>query len=160
MWISQTDLVNPKPFKNCISCISEQFQGYDQQDAQEFLAFLLDSLHEELNLRIEKPYVENPDSNTENVLELGLETYSNHLRREWSFIYFMFYGLLKSQLMCKDCGNKSTTFDIFTNVPLSLPEPNQIVLNVVLYRLPQDLKDIITGKGGQVLKRIESARSW
>ena len=52
----------PRQFKSCISLISEQFQGYDQQDSQEFLSFMLDGLHEELNLRQDKPYIENPDS--------------------------------------------------------------------------------------------------
>lgn len=52
----------PRSFKNCISNISEQFQGYDQQDSQEFVSFLIDGLHEELNLRNEKPYTQNPES--------------------------------------------------------------------------------------------------
>jgi len=55
-------IVIPRNFKITISKISEQFQGNDQQDSQEFLAFLLDGLHEELNLRQEKLFVENPDS--------------------------------------------------------------------------------------------------
>jgi ubiquitin C-terminal hydrolase len=40
----------------------EQFSGRDQQDAQEFLVILLDSLHEELNIRMSKPYIEKPSS--------------------------------------------------------------------------------------------------
>ena len=32
--------------------------GYAQHDSQELLAFLLDGLHEDLNLVIEKPYVD------------------------------------------------------------------------------------------------------
>ena len=37
------------------------------------MAFILDGLHEELNLRLEKPYVENPDSDDRKIVELGLE---------------------------------------------------------------------------------------
>lgn len=83
----------------------------------------MDGLHEELNLRLEKPYVENPDSDDRKIVELGLESWSNSLRRDWSFIFFMFYGQLKSTLNCQKCNKISTTFDIFTNIPLSLPEP-------------------------------------
>jgi hypothetical protein len=41
--------VSPSSFKEIISKYSSQFAGTDQQDSQEFLAFLLDSLHEDLN---------------------------------------------------------------------------------------------------------------
>lgn len=39
-----------------------QFTGMDQHDAQEFLAFLMDGLHEDLNRVKDKPYVEIKDS--------------------------------------------------------------------------------------------------
>lgn len=47
----------------CCCCSTHQvaprFIGYDQHDAQEFLRFFLDSLHEDLNRVIVKPkYVE------------------------------------------------------------------------------------------------------
>lgn len=39
-----------------------QFSGYQQQDSQELMAFLLDGLHEDLNRIIKKPYVEQKDA--------------------------------------------------------------------------------------------------
>lgn len=39
-----------------------QFSGYQQQDSQELLAFLLDGLHEDLNRIKKKPYIEIKDS--------------------------------------------------------------------------------------------------
>jgi ubiquitin C-terminal hydrolase len=56
------------------------------------VSFLIDSLHEEVNLRTSKPFIENPSSEDRNLVELGLETWSNNLRRDWSFIFFLFYG--------------------------------------------------------------------
>ena len=41
---------------------AEQFSGYQQQDSQELMAFLLDGLHEDLNRVQVKPYVELTDS--------------------------------------------------------------------------------------------------
>lgn len=41
----------PRKFKSVMGKIHEQFSGNMQQDAQEFLVILLDSLHEELNIR-------------------------------------------------------------------------------------------------------------
>ena len=40
-----------------------QFSGYQQQDSQELLSFLLDGLHEDLNRVKQKPYVELQDDN-------------------------------------------------------------------------------------------------
>ena len=34
---------------------------------------------------------------------------------------------------------------MFTNIPLSLPEPSKIILNVIIYRLPNEIKDLIKG---------------
>ena len=42
---------------------AEQFSGYQQQDSQELMAFLLDGLHEDLNRIKKKPYVEIKDAN-------------------------------------------------------------------------------------------------
>jgi hypothetical protein len=36
--------------------------------------------------------MENPDSDDRKIVELGMESWSNILRREWSFIFFLFYG--------------------------------------------------------------------
>jgi len=35
-----------------------EFSGYQQQDSQELMAFLLDGLHEDLNRIRNKPYIE------------------------------------------------------------------------------------------------------
>ena len=40
-----------------------QFSGFQQQDSQELLAFLLDGLHEDLNRIQKKPYIEMNESN-------------------------------------------------------------------------------------------------
>ena len=41
--------LSPSSFKDIIGQFSVQFRGSDQHDSQEFLAFLLDGLHEDLN---------------------------------------------------------------------------------------------------------------
>ena len=53
-----------KPFllQWTIAKYAPRFNGFQQQDSQELLAFLLDGLHEDLNRVQEKPYVELKDS--------------------------------------------------------------------------------------------------
>ena len=47
----------PSELKSQISRVARQFSGYGQQDAQEFLRFLLDGMHNELNRIKKKPKV-------------------------------------------------------------------------------------------------------
>ena len=146
MWSGQTEQLAPKMFKTILGKCNSQFASYDQQDSQEYLSFMIDSLHEELNLRLKKPYISNPDSKGRRVQSLALENWSNTLKREWSLMLFLFYGQMRSNLTCKQCRNESSTFEIFSNVPLSLPEPTQMTISIIIYRVPNKVKDILNGK--------------
>lgn len=44
-------------FQTQVGRFAPQFSGYQQQDSQELLAFLLDGLHEDLNRVKKKPYL-------------------------------------------------------------------------------------------------------
>ena len=72
-----TSAVTPGAFKKTIGSLQPLFSGYGQQDSQEFLSFLVDALHEDLNRILKKPYNENPDSDDKTVndpqaiIELG-----------------------------------------------------------------------------------------
>lgn len=48
----------PRGFKSKIAQFAPQFSGYAQHDSQEFLAFLLDGLHEDVNRIQNKPYIQ------------------------------------------------------------------------------------------------------
>ncbi len=50
--------VTPRAFKAALARFAPQFAGYQQQDSQELLAFLLDGLHEDLNRVKKKHYIE------------------------------------------------------------------------------------------------------
>ena len=62
MWKEQYSSVAPRQFKTQVGRFAPQFSGYQQQDSQELLAFLLDGLHEDLNRVKKKPYVEMKDA--------------------------------------------------------------------------------------------------
>lgn len=56
-------MLSPPPcFQAIVASKASQFTGYAQHDAQEFMAFLLDGLHEDLNRIQNKPYTETVDS--------------------------------------------------------------------------------------------------
>ncbi|KAK7793466.1 hypothetical protein R5R35_013843 [Gryllus longicercus] len=49
MWSGQFSIVHPSEFKEALGLSQPQFKDFRQHDCQEFLALLLDSLHEQLN---------------------------------------------------------------------------------------------------------------
>jgi ubiquitin carboxyl-terminal hydrolase 4/11/15 len=49
MWSGKFTVVVPAEFKRTIGEYAPQFAGYQQQDSQELMSFLLDGLHEDLN---------------------------------------------------------------------------------------------------------------
>ncbi|XP_012932113.1 ubiquitin carboxyl-terminal hydrolase 2 isoform X2 [Heterocephalus glaber] len=120
IWTScPNDVVSPSEFKTQIQRYAPRFVGYNQQDAQEFLRFLLDGLHNEVNRVTVRP-----KSNPENLNHLpddekGRQMWRKYLEREDSRIGDLFVGQLKSSLTCTDCGYCSTVFDPFWD--LSLP---------------------------------------
>ena len=54
------------PYQMQVGRFAPQFSGFQQQDSQELLAFLLDGLHEDLNRIVKKPYIEQKDSDGRN----------------------------------------------------------------------------------------------
>ena len=58
IWSGQNSYLAPRQLKMMIGKHAPQFSGYQQHDSHELLAFLLDGLHEDLNLIKKKPYVD------------------------------------------------------------------------------------------------------
>nr|XP_026259281.1 ubiquitin carboxyl-terminal hydrolase 2 [Urocitellus parryii] len=87
IWTSSpNDVVSPSEFKTQIQRYAPRFVGYNQQDAQEFLRFLLDGLHNEVNRVTVRP-----KSNPENLDHLpddekGRQMWRKYLEREDSRI--------------------------------------------------------------------------
>ncbi|XP_066257755.1 uncharacterized protein [Euwallacea similis] len=114
--------VNTAALKSQIQRFAPRFMGYSQQDAQEFLRYLLEGLHEEVNrVTIKpKPITTDIDDNLPDS-EKAAEAWRRYLRSEDSFIVDAFVGQLKSTLKCTHCGHCSVTFDPFWDLSLPLP---------------------------------------
>ena len=129
---------NVKYLKSLVGKVNETFNNQEQQDAHEYLNFVLEGLHEELNIKSSKIYIEDNDENykynTED--ELGNIAWANNLRRNASFIDSIFMFQLKSNLICQKCGTKKVNFEtsyVF-NLPLSLCKI--VTVHINLFRLP------------------------
>ncbi|XP_049824598.1 ubiquitin carboxyl-terminal hydrolase 2 isoform X2 [Aethina tumida] len=115
-------VVNTVALKNQIQRFAPRFMGYAQQDAQEFLRYLLEGLHEDVNRVIEKPkpILTEIDEKLSDA-EKSSEAWNRYLRMDNSRILDLFVGQLKSTLKCTHCGHCSVTFDPFWDLSLPIP---------------------------------------
>ncbi|XP_078369197.1 ubiquitin carboxyl-terminal hydrolase 4-like [Oculina patagonica] len=134
IWNEHYSSVAPRQFKMQVGRFAPQFSGYQQQDSQELLAFLLDGLHEDLNRVKKKPYVEIKDADGRPDAVVAKESWHNHLQRNNSIIVDTFHGLFKSTLVCPDCSKVSVTFDPFCYLSLPLPVKKERSLDIFLVR--------------------------
>lgn len=103
----------------------DDFAGFEQQDCQEFLTFVLDELHEDLNSNGDKPKP-GPLSDAQEKMreQMGIRAASaieweRYLEGDTSLIVDMFQGQYLSRLQCLTCRHTSTTYNAFST--LSLP---------------------------------------
>uniref|UniRef100_A0A672FRR8 Ubiquitin carboxyl-terminal hydrolase 21 n=1 Tax=Salarias fasciatus TaxID=181472 RepID=A0A672FRR8_SALFA len=137
LWEAKGDaVVNPRQLYSVFKDAVPYFSGYSQQDAQEFLRFLLDKLHTEINRR---PYVRRypPNCHGFQLSEEAAVMWKKHLERDDSMIVDLFSGQLRSSLHCSVCSHYSNTFDVFCD--LSLPIPKRSAAGEVTLRECLDL---------------------
>ena len=139
IWFGSSGVYSPWNFKSAIATFQSMFTGYQQHDTQEFLNYLLDGLHEDLNKVLKKPLVEKDDSNKLDTIK-AKEQWRGFLRRNQSVLVDLLYGQYKSTLYCPDpqCQNISTTFDPFLSVSLPLASKGE-KYDVICYFIFHDI---------------------
>lgn len=134
-WVDNArGVIDPKAFKNEIGKLNQKFSNYDQQDSQELVSYLLDGLHEELNLSNNKEYTEVSEKTAdESFLEASLRFWDSYKIRNNSIIVNLFHGQFKSTTSCTKCMYQSVTFDPFTFMSLPIPT----LCNIQIYFIPR-----------------------
>ena len=100
--------------KKMVGKIKEDFNNSQQQDANEYLNFLIDTFN----------------SNTIN--EVGNLYWANSLRRNASFIDSLFMFQLKSNLKCRKCNTVKYNFE--NNYMFNLPIQTSLHIQIILSR--------------------------
>ncbi|KAJ5160894.1 uncharacterized protein N7482_007898 [Penicillium canariense] len=134
---------NPHKFRNQIGRNNPTMAGWDQQDSQEFLMFLLDGLSEDLNRILKKPYIEKPDSTDEMVHDrkaledFAVQSWDIYKARNDSVITDLFAGMYKSTLVCPTCDKVSIIFDPFSSLTLPIPQQKFSYKEIIYQGLDQ-----------------------
>lgn len=127
LWRGECDVIQPVSLRNFSARLNPEWGVDRQQDAKEYLDFLLDCLHEDLNYNWQKtpltsltPGEERRRESmaTNKVSRLEWERYSH---REASFISSLFAGQHASRLRCRTCNNTSTTYEAFYSISIEIP---------------------------------------
>lgn len=131
---------SPWDFKGAISGFQTMFMGYQQHDTQEFLNYLLDGLHEDLNKVKKKPSVEKDSKAKEDKIK-AKDEWIGFLRRNQSILVEILYGQYKSTLHCPNeaCNNISVTFDPFLSLTLPILQ-NANAYEVTIQYFPYDIR--------------------
>ncbi|KAK6537208.1 ubiquitin-specific protease doa4 [Orbilia ellipsospora] len=127
LWEETYAFVSPVTIKDISGRLNSQFRGRDQQDAQEYLEFFLDYLHEDLNAAAGKQKLRDLTESEERYREelpVQLASYyewGRYTHTNLSMIVKWFQGQFRSQLKCLKCGHTSTTYSPFMYLSLPIP---------------------------------------
>ncbi|OAF70800.1 hypothetical protein A3Q56_01447 [Intoshia linei] len=126
MW-SQDDNkpITPYQLKIEIDRITDTFDGFDQEDCSEFLIYLLQGLHDDIqkSLKFTKPdELFNKLKKPQNCRrKSAMKCWKNYLdSTNHSYLIDIFVGQYKSQLKCLTCSTISNTYDPFWMISLPI----------------------------------------
>ncbi|CAD7963120.1 unnamed protein product [Amoebophrya sp. A120] len=138
--------VAPKGFKAEVGRVNDQFCGFGQHDAMEFLEAIVDSLKEDTStVRGKKPYAEFPDDDVRPEQEILDATLDINRRRCNSFLDEMLFGVERSKVRCPKCDKVSVTFSN--------------VLATSLQMVARDKTSFVTFTVNVVRRKVESSSS-
>ncbi|XP_060603431.1 ubiquitin carboxyl-terminal hydrolase 3-like [Ruditapes philippinarum] len=108
IWEGGKSAISPESLLHVIWKLVPRFRGYQQQDAHEFMRYLLDRLHTELLALL--PYTAT-NNNSPFIGPKGKST----------IVTAIFGGLLQSEVNCLICGVESKKHDPFLDLSLDIP---------------------------------------
>ena len=123
---TNTKTISPDSLLACVWRIVPSFRGHQQQDAHEFMRFLLDRLHTELaqiqpSSKIKSPY---PFSTAISSNDFGSSSPTETtIFGRLTIVAAIFGGLLQSDVACHVCNNVSIKRDPFLDLSLDIPIP-------------------------------------
>ncbi|KAI9709798.1 MAG: ubiquitin-specific protease doa4 [Chrysothrix sp. TS-e1954] len=128
LWQSNdVDTIRPTNFRKFCARLNQEWGVDRQQDAKEFLEFIVDMLHEDLNANWHRnplqPLTPEAEAQREKTPELVASKFewSRYEHRDLSPLTQLFAGQHVSRLQCTTCHNTSTTYEPFYSISVEIP---------------------------------------
>uniref|UniRef100_A0A671UP67 Ubiquitin carboxyl-terminal hydrolase n=1 Tax=Sparus aurata TaxID=8175 RepID=A0A671UP67_SPAAU len=118
LWQGNQSAFSPDSLFYAIWKIMPSFRGYQQQDAHEFMRYLLDHLHREL--QYSRNGASHPVSPQDGV-RLSTAEGKCCINGTASVVTSNFGGILQNEVNCLICGTESRKFDPFLDLSLDIP---------------------------------------
>ncbi|SLM36977.1 ubiquitin c-terminal [Lasallia pustulata] len=127
LWRGDVQAIRPTSLRNFCARLNREWGVDRQQDAKEFFDFLVDCLHEDLNMNWQRtplrPLTVEQELVRERmpIHEVSKTEWERYSHRESSFISSLFAGQHASRLKCTTCRNTSTTYEAFYSISVEIP---------------------------------------
>ncbi len=158
LWSLQYDPEISIRFKSLVEKHASQYKGSSQHDAQEFLLWLLDQVHEDLNTAKKKKYKvggggggggggagSGGSGSSRTDEQLASEALASYMRCNNSFVMEVFQAQFRSSLTCHSCERQSNTFDPFLCVSLPIPQKQLMPVFVTVLYIDQSPRQVKLG---------------
>ncbi|XP_017120252.1 ubiquitin carboxyl-terminal hydrolase 43 isoform X1 [Drosophila elegans] len=145
LWTCKNESDHSTSFKAVVDRYGTQFRSSTQHDAQEFLFWLLDKVHEDLNTASKRRYKSLKNSYGRSDEVIAAETLANHIRCNNSFVQAVFQAQFRSSLTCPRCEKQSNTFDPFHCISVQLPQLTQQTIFVTVVYMKQMPRQVRMG---------------
>ncbi|KAJ5354485.1 hypothetical protein N7541_005529 [Penicillium brevicompactum] len=127
LWKNDVEVIMPTSFRNFCGRLNREWAIDRQQDAKEFFDFLVDCLHEDLNVNWQRtplrPLTFSEEMQRERMpmTRVSRIEWDRYRHREESFISSLFAGQHASRLRCTTCRQTSTTYEAFYSISVEIP---------------------------------------
>jgi len=131
LWKSDVEVIKPSTFRNFCGRMNREWVIDRQQDAKEFFDYLVDCLHEDLNVNWSRtqlrPLTAAEEMQRERlpIPQASSVEWSRFTHRDYSLISSLFAGQHASRLRCTTCRNTSTTYEAFYSISIEIPKSGQ-----------------------------------
>uniref|UniRef100_A0A3P8UDF8 ubiquitinyl hydrolase 1 n=1 Tax=Amphiprion percula TaxID=161767 RepID=A0A3P8UDF8_AMPPE len=118
MWLGRSSSCAPLEARSVLSSILPQFNNYCQQDAQELLLFLLNTLHDDLK-KVQQHTLLRKNEGCASIKQ------NRNCAADFTIVSHLFEGQLSYKTLCMHCDHQAHSKQAFT--VLSLPIPTDII---------------------------------
>jgi len=125
-------IADPIKIKNIINSIQPEYKNDDQEDAFELITIFLEQLKQELK-NIDNNYKPNININDNDELNAWNKFKKRHIDKYNSFIWELFYGIIKKEIICEKKHRILINYIPFNIIELPQFHENITLINLIEY---------------------------